>query len=282
MNVNRFTISHQTSYGEVFYLNNLYTPKGIGSMKSNCGGGTLLLFALVRKKRIPLVLMVLAAIFLIVGSMVKFWGGPDTTTMAPVYRGSSSEKKISLTFNVVWGEEYVPQIIEILKENQVAATLFIGGQWAEDYPELTREIFQSGLEIGSHGYSHPHPDRISKSANIDEIKKTEVVLTRITGGKPTLFAPPYGERGDVVLKAAEESGYTTILWSIDTIDWQRPEPSVIVKRVIDKAHNGGIVLMHPTAPTVQALPQVIKELKYQGYELVKVSELLVGLENKKA
>jgi len=235
----------------------------------------------IRKNRIKTFLLTASIILIAAGYFFKSWSSPVTAATAPVYQGSAGEKKIALTFNVVWGEEYIPQLIESLKDNSVPATFFIGGQWAEDFPELTKEIVRGGHEVGSHGYSHPHPDRISLSANIDEIEKTEEVLNRVAGVKPTLFAPPYGERSEVVLRAAEEAGYTTILWSIDTIDWQCPDPAIIVRRVIDKSHNGAIVLMHPTAPTVHALPQIIKELKRQGYELVKVSTLLEGLKNEK-
>jgi len=77
-----------------------------------------------------------------------------------------------------------------------------------------------------------------------------------------------------VLEAAEELGYRTVLWSIDTIDWQRPAPEVISERVLNKMANGAIVLMHPTAPTVNALPGIIKSLKEQGYQLTTVGELL--------
>jgi probable sporulation protein (polysaccharide deacetylase family) len=221
-----------------------------------------------------IVVTLIGAVFYLIRSLPN----PVKATTTPVYQGSQLEKKAALTFNVVWGEEYVPQILDTLKTNKVTATFFIGGQWAEDFPALAGQIAQDGHEIGNHGYSHPHPDRLSRSANIDEIKKTDEVLFRLTGVKPTLFAPPYGERGDVVLKAAGEAGYRTILWSIDTIDWQRPDPSIIIRRVTEKLHNGAIVLMHPTAPTVHALPQMIQELKKEGYEMVSVSTLLKGLQ----
>lgn len=147
----------------------------------------------------------------------------------------------------------------------------------DDFPELAGKIVEAGHEVGNHGYSHLHQERISKAANIEEIRKAETSIINVMGVKPKLFAPPYGERGDVILKAAEEAGYTTIFWSIDTIDWQRPEPTVITERVLARAHNGAIVLMHPTAPTVNSLPVIIRELKKQGYQLVKVSSLLENL-----
>ncbi len=234
-----------------------------------------------RKKMSPGLLILIAVLFMAC-VFVRSWSVSAKTLMAPVYHGSEHGKKIALTFNVFWGEEYIPQIIELLKEDNIPVTFFIGGQWAQDFPELTGEIARAGHEVGSHGYSHPHPDGISKSKNLEEIKKAEEILEKVTGSKPVLFAPPYGERGKAVLEAAGEAGYKTILWSIDTIDWQRPDPSVIVSRVVDKAHNGAIVLAHPTAPTVSALPQIIKALKGQGYELVKVSTLLEDLKTEES
>lgn len=239
-------------------------------------------FIALRKKRVKAILPALLVVLVMACFFIRPFNRPAAVATAPVYQGSAHENKIALTFNVVWGEEYVPHIIGSLKEQNVPATFFIGGQWAEDFPELVGEISRAGHEVGSHGYSHPHPDKISLAANIEEIKKTEEVLRRVTGKKPALFAPPYGEKGDTVLKAAVETGYVTILWSIDTIDWQRPDPSVILRRVTEKAHNGAIVLMHPTAPTVHALPPMLRVLKRQGYELVEVSELLDGLNKEKA
>lgn len=195
----------------------------------------------------------------------------------PVYQGSNQEKEMALTINVFWGEEYLPQMLATFKEKNVPATFFIGGTWAKKFPELTKEIDAAGHEIGSHGYSHPHPDSLSKSANLKEMQKTEDLIYKITGQRPKLFAPPYGEHGPTVLQAAQEAGYKTILWTIDTIDWQRPQPQIITQRVTSKASNGAIVLMHPTAPTVNALPVIIDELKAKDYKFVTVSKLLEGL-----
>jgi peptidoglycan/xylan/chitin deacetylase (PgdA/CDA1 family) len=115
---------------------------------------------------------------------------------------------------------------------------------------------------------------LSKDGNLKEIKKSAQIIDKVIGKPITLFAPPYGERGATVLAACEESGYKFILWSLDTIDWQRPAPETIVQRVTGKAHNGAIVLMHPTAPTVKALPDIITTLKQEGYKLVTVSEMI--------
>ncbi len=199
---------------------------------------------------------------------------PTTTKYEPIYQGQQGKKQIALTCNVVWGEEFVPDMLKILKEKNVKITFFMGGDWVEKFPDLTKDIAEQGHQLGNHGYSHPHPTYISYQQNIDEIKKTEDAVYKATGKRTTLFAPPYGEFNDKVLEAAGSIGYKTILWSIDTVDWQRPDPQVIVDRVMRKNHNGAIVLMHPTAPTVKALPQMIDSLTKEGYKFVTVSEMI--------
>jgi len=231
-----------------------------------------------RKARKRALLLVIAAL-LFAGGMYSLYNGRSQPVFMgqPVYHGDSRYNEIALTFNVFWGEEYIPGLLDILKENNVKATFFMGGIWVKKFPGITQNIQRGGNEIGSHGYSHPHPDSLSKSANLKEIQKAEALIYQVTGTRPKLFAPPYGERGPAVLQAAGEAGYNTILWSVDTIDWQRPAPETIVSRVLNKAENGTIVLMHPTGPTVQALPEMIKSLREKGYNFVTVSGMLEHL-----
>lgn len=63
--------------------------------------------------------------------------------------------------------------------------------------------------------------------------------------------------------------------SVDSIDWDKPSPEKIKERVLSKAKSGSIVLFHnDLANTTEALPQILTELKSQGYEFVPVSELI--------
>ena len=206
--------------------------------------------------------------------IVLMEGKTASVTAEPIYQGDEKSKTMALACNVFWGEEYIGRMLEILEEKDVKATFYIGGTWAEQFPELVKKIKEKGHEIGSHGYSHPHPDQLSVDENKKDIAKAETIIQKLTGEKPRLYAPPYGERGKSVLQAASDLGYRTVLWSIDTIDWQLPDPGTIVERVTSKAHNGAIVLMHPTAPTVKALPQLIDTLRKRGYQIVTVGEIL--------
>ncbi|KTE90812.1 polysaccharide deacetylase family protein [Desulfitobacterium hafniense] len=201
----------------------------------------------------------------------------------PIDQVKTEKKVMALTINVDWGGEFVPGILEALDKYHAKATFFLTGRWAKNNPEMVKELQARGHAIENHGYSHPHPDQISVSANQEEILKTEAIIQEITGTKTKYYAPPYGEKGASGLKAAENLGYTTILWTLDTVDW-RPEstPEIITKRIVDPAvrfgikptREGAIVLMHPKENTVKALPNILSQLTKEGFQFITVNELI--------
>ncbi|MDD4570075.1 MAG: polysaccharide deacetylase family protein [Tepidanaerobacteraceae bacterium] len=194
----------------------------------------------------------------------------------PIYEGRKDKKMMALTCNVAWGNEYIPNLLNIFKDKSVEATFFVEGRWAENNPKLLKLIKDNEHEIGNHGYSHAHHAQLSYEQNLNEIKRAEQIIEEITGEKTILFAPPYGEFSELTVKATETMNYRLIMWSIDTIDWKKPGVEYIVNKILDNAGNGKIVLMHPTEDTVRAMPTVIENLKRQGFKLTTVSELLSG------
>lgn len=192
----------------------------------------------------------------------------------PIYHGDPREAKVAIACNVFWGEEYLPEMLEILDKTDTKITFFIGGSWAKRHPQVLKLIAEKGHELGNHTYSHPHPNALSKDQNKDQILRAENLIQEVTGQKTTLYAPPYGEFNNTVLEAAAELNYTTIMWSIDTIDWKRPPEDVLLARVTKKLHNGAIILTHPTAPTTNALPELISRIKEAGYTIVPVSAII--------
>ena len=204
------------------------------------------------------------------GVVWTFLHGGEATVMAdPVYQGQTTEQKVALAINVDWGEDIIPEMLQVLKANDVKATFFVTGRFAEKFPEVVQQISEAGHEIGNHGYKHPHPDQLSVEQNQKDITDSEVIMEKLTGTKLKLYAPPYGEHGQTCLQAAEQCGYTTILWTADTVDWEEPAPShdTLVQRVTgDKLTNGAILLMHPKAHTAEALPDIIRTIKAKGYQ----------------
>jgi len=220
-------------------------------------------------------LIVLIFFLLLLANLINFRAAP--TIQDPIYQGKTDQPCVALTINVDWGEDIIPQMLDVLDKKEVKATFFITGRFAKKYPEIVKAIDERQHEIGNHGYSHPHPDRLSVEKNLEEIKKTHEILKEIIKKDIFLFAPPYGERGPNCIKAAQQAGYKTILWTADTIDWQEPAPSVntLVNRVTgQKLTNGTIILMHPKPHTLEALPIIIDVIKTKGYQIQKVSEII--------
>ena len=194
------------------------------------------------------------------------------TVAAPFRSGSGDVNNVSLAINVDWGGEYLPDILAALDEEGVKATFFLTGRWTDENPQLAALIAEAGHELGNHGYNHTSPNDSTKQQIIEDIAKTEKSIFNATGVTTKLYAPPSGEEESHVAEAAEEAGYAMILWSVDTIDWQKPTAQTIIERVEKKIAPGAIILAHPTASTAEALPDIIYNLKQKGYIFVPVSE----------
>lgn len=228
----------------------------------------------ISKKGVMLAGAYLLALALLIGGAGIFLPHTETAMAEPYRAGSAESRLISLAVNVDWGEEYLPDMLSILAKNDICVTFFLTGRWCENNAELAKMIAEAGHEIGNHGYSHKSPNASSIEEIIDEITRTEQAVEQATGIKTRLYAPPSGEEEEHVLQAAEQAGYHTILWSVDTIDWQKPDAATIIQRVMGKVHGGAIILAHPTASTVEALPALIEQLQAEGYTFVPVSENL--------
>lgn len=197
-------------------------------------------------------------------------------TNKPIQQGSVDSNYIAFTCNVDWGNEVIPEMLQTLKDKNVKITFFVTGRWVKEFPDIFQLIVDEGHEIGSHGYQHLDYGKLSLDKNLEQIKKAEEEIQKITGEKPTLFAPPSGSYNENTLNAASKLEYKTILWTIDTIDWrQGSTKEVIVDRVLNKEnHKGAIVLMHPMPATAKALPILIDEFRTKGLEIGRVSDVL--------
>lgn len=220
-------------------------------------------------------IIVIALLIGIIGGMMQNnLVVPAFNTTGAYYHGVRGRNQVSIVFNVDWGEEYIPGILRILDKKGVNVTFFVTGNWANKFPDLIQGMVFYGNEIGNHGFSHKRPKTLSNSGLIDLIKRNEELIYELTGKKTKLFAPPYGEVDKRITSVAESIGYKTVMWSADTIDWQRPASEIIVQRAINKIEDGGIILMHPTEPSLKALPDILESLEQRGFELVTVSRLI--------
>lgn len=223
---------------------------------------------------IALLLIIISIISLVICNKTK-----EVFKTDPYYQGNIDDKIIAFACNVDWGNEYIPSMLEIFKNNNINITFFVTGKWAEKNPEILKKIYNSKHEIGNHGYSHKDYDKLSFNDNKNEILKAHNIITEILNIDLKYFAPPSGAYNDNTIKAAKELDYDLIMWSIDTIDWRKDSTKdKIIKRVTEKTHNSAIVLMHPTEETVKALPEIIDYLFQNGYKIGTISNIIVNNE----
>ena len=241
------------------------------------------MIVIVNKKVLFLAVVVLIVLLVASGGIFLFARDTEPlptlvpqTSEKPIEAGQEDSQFIAFACNVDWGNEVIPEMLKILEEKEVKISFFVTGRWAKAYPELYQSIVAAGHEIGSHGYEHVDYGSLTYEKNKEEIQKAETVLMESLTEKPAYFSPPSGAYNEHTLKAAQELGYKTILWSIDTIDWRKGSTrDVILKRVLDKeAFSGKIVLMHPMEETAKALPELIDQLKLKGVEVGRVSDVL--------
>lgn len=221
---------------------------------------------------ILLFIVIISSVFYTTNSIDTFF---TEEIQDPIRKGDSNINKMAFTCNVDWGNDEIPKILNILEEKEIKITFFVTGRWALKNPELLKSIYSKGHEIGNHAYNHKMHSKISEEENYNQIKKTEEVIMNILGIRPKYFAPPSGDFNNTTLKVANNLGYKTILWSVDTIDWRDgSSKDIIIVRVMKKPHKGAILLMHPKPATVEALPYLIDKIKEEGIEIGRVSDLI--------
>lgn len=189
-----------------------------------------------------------------------------------IYRGDTSSPRVSLMVNVYWGTEYIEPMLDVLDAYGVKTTFFIGGSWAAKNNDLVKEIAARGHELGNHGYLHLDAGKLSVERNRQEIELTNKLVEELTGKKPSLFAPPSGDVGANMYKACEALEMKVILWSRDTIDWRDKDADLVLKRATSDIRYGDLILMHPTAHTLAALPKILDYYKKSGIRAVCVSD----------
>jgi probable sporulation protein (polysaccharide deacetylase family) len=195
-------------------------------------------------------------------------------TPSPIYRGHPDKPMISFIINVAWGNEYLPDILASLKKHQVKASFFLEGRWVKNNPELAKMIVGAGQEVGNHSYTHPDMKRLTAAQTREQLLKTNEVIEAATGKKSIWFAPPSGSYRDETVKIAAEYKMKTVMWTVDTIDWQKPTPDQLINRVISKIENGSMVLMHPTESTAKSLDRLITLIEEKGLRIGTVSDLM--------
>lgn len=139
-------------------------------------------------------------------------------------------KYIALTFDDGPSSKVTPRVLQTLKQHDAKATFFMLGNRVEMYPHIAAQVAAEGHEIANHTFSHPNLKKMTHKEMIEEIDKTNNIIEMATGITSTLFRPPYGVYNQDILNYTTSNNYTTILWSVDSLDWKNRNPTTIKKK----------------------------------------------------
>ena len=190
--------------------------------------------------------------------------------MTPFMKKKLDEKKVS--------SYYSKDLVNYLENEKIPATIFVTGMFAEIYPDLIREMAKyPDIEIANHSYDHPgfeSPCYKLKIINtdkekIEEMQKTQRILTSLTGVVPKYFRHPglcHNQQDDLL---SQKNGLTVSDAGLTSGDSFNKNPKGIVKVVLSGVHDGSLIIMHlggPNAPaTYVALKEIVNKLKEEGY-----------------
>lgn len=179
------------------------------------------------------------------------------------------DREVALTFDDGPDPRWTPQVLQILRANGVRATFCAIGYKAAAHPELILLEARAGMSLCDHTWDHDVRLAGASPRHIrEEITAADTEITKDSGGVPPVFyRPPGGHLSPTIIQTAHGIGLRVLYWSVDTADWQRPPPAMIVRRAL-QAGPGAIVLLHDgggdRSGTVAALPLLIAELRAAG------------------
>jgi len=131
------------------------------------------------------------------------------------------------------------------------------------------------MKYGSHSNTHPHVNNLSYEKNIEEIELSNDKIEKLIGKRTNLYRAPYGEYNNTVIKAANDKGYYTIQWSLDTLDYNGLTGEEMWARLEPKLSSGDIILTHNgTKHTADSLDMLLKNIKKKGFDVVPISDLI--------
>ena len=178
------------------------------------------------------------------------------------------------------------KVLEILEQQQVAATFFLTGMWVERYPDVTRRLAANpAFELANHTWSHRAYTAncytlptLPAGEMAAEITRTFDVIRPYGGHQTHYFRFPGLCYNAAALAAIASTHVTVIQGDVVSSDPNATSAAPIVRNVLTKVQPGSIVVMHITEDnarmTDEALPDILAGLRQKGLRPVRLSELL--------
>jgi peptidoglycan/xylan/chitin deacetylase (PgdA/CDA1 family) len=219
----------------------------------------------------------------VVLAAVSLW--PQSRLLGPnqsrLPAAAARRGEVALTFDDGPDPEVTPRVLDLLDRAGARATFFCIGRRVAAHPELAAEIVRRGHGIGNHTWSHPHGFAwYLPAAQRREVLRAQEAIARATSRAPTLFRAPAGLRNPFLERELHRTGLTLASWSRRGFDTVEKDSAAILRRLLDGASGGDVLLLHDGSavtgggnPVVlEVLPRLLDELGSRGLRPVPMSD----------
>ncbi len=238
-----------------------------------------------KRHRVRVAVMAALAVAALTGLGEGAFGPKGNLFGKTYYHGDRHEKVVALTFDDGPNDPCTSRVLDILRQEHVHATFFLIGENVRAYPATAARIVREGHVVGNHSDHHKVPLFAFEPAKElrAEVNTAEETIHEATGQNARFFRPPQGLRSPTLMKVLQSDSLTAVTWDDAAGDWDPMAPATIVKRTVMGARPGSIILLHDGMntlhgadqdQTVQALPQIIEQLRARGFRFVTLPELL--------
>ncbi|GAA5796994.1 hypothetical protein EDC94DRAFT_594605 [Helicostylum pulchrum] len=197
--------------------------------------------------------------------------------------GCPQDHQWALTFDD-GPSKYTGELLDILDKEDIKATFCVMGSHVDQYADVLKRAYDSGHQIASHTFSHPHLMSLTNEEIIYEVKATEDAIEKVIGVKPRYIRPPFGEADDRVKGLLKSMGYKVLLWNVDPTDYDvymLQDVSSLIQGTFKMAISGNdtglnlnedpgfISLQHDLyKQSVDQVPKIISFLKKKGFSFL--------------
>lgn len=193
----------------------------------------------------------------------------------PICSVKTDVKEIALTIDTAFGNDKTQELLDILDECNVKATFFVVGMWAQENPELLKQIIAAGHEVQNHSMEHARYPDLKVEEVLTDAQAAQTLLNEETGKNANIIRLPFGAFDDKTVKILMDNDFIPVKWSVDGQDWKTDDVKEVYNNVLKDIKGGDIIMLqNNTVGAEGALKEIITKLLDKGYEFKTMSELL--------
>lgn len=204
---------------------------------------------------------------------------PGTGTAEVIRSVQTTKPYVALVFDDGLDEDGVARIIDTLRRTKSGGTFCLNGinvkTWSQSLAKKVQAAVADGvITLCSHGWGHRTSTTSSESEATADLTNNASTDRFLGVASVPFYRPPYGALSPGIEKAAGKLGYRWIvMWDVDPSDYEKPDVSTLIDRVVSASGRGSIVVLHAVANTADALPGMIKGLRAKGLKAVTLTTM---------